>query len=75
MGVRMDKLLETVLAIVDRSGVRWLVASIGIVTIGYLSLQGLSTIQDVVGICVIMVTYFIFRHHEHKQNLTPNNGE
>jgi len=60
----LEKVLKLVEMIVDRYGVKSIVAGGGIYAIYTLAVQGLATIPAVAGITAIVTGYFVFRHFE-----------
>ena len=60
----MKEVLEFLKSVVDRSGVKSLVAGGGIYTIYLLAIEDKVTIPILIGIVLIVVLYFGFRHFE-----------
>ena len=59
-----EKGFELIKVVVDRYGVKSIVAGGGVYAIYTLAVQSLATVPAVVGITVIVVGYFVFRHYE-----------
>ena len=59
-----EKIFDLIKVIVDRYGVKSIVAGASIYAIYSLAVQGLATIPAVVGVVVVTTGYFVFRHFE-----------